>query len=103
LPQAGTGVADNQIWVTKLPVTGSVTLVPPAAMTVRYSAPGIRASSTDAKIVPVSDTAIDASFTLENPLLLSGGANPALLIAGSARCVRGLTGTGRAPLAGACL
>ena len=103
LPQAGTGVADNQIWVTKLPVTGSVTLLPPAAMTVRYSAPGIRASSTDAKVVPVSDTAIDATLTLEDPLLLSGGANPGLLMAGSARCVRRLTETGTAPQAGACL
>jgi hypothetical protein len=103
LPQAGTGVADTQIWVTKLPVTGSVTLLPPAAMTVRYSAPGIRASSTDAKVVPVSDTAIDATLALEDPLLLSGGANPGLLGAGSARCVRGLTATGTAPPAGACL
>lgn len=77
-------------------------MLPATGMTVRYAAPGVRASSTDKAVVPVADVAIDATLTLEDPLLLSGGPNPGLLGAGSAHCTRGLTATGTAPASGVC-
>ena len=93
LPQALGTTGESQLWVMKLPFTGLVDLVPDAAVTSRYVVPGVRASSNDSDISPV--VSLDGSFTIEDAVVVSSGANPGILVNASPYCVELLTTTGR--------
>lgn len=86
----------------KLPFTGTLPLLAEVPVTVRYSAPGVRASSTDPGVNPTSGPSIDAVLVTEDPILLSGGPSPGLLVAASPYCVKLLAPTGHVSAADAC-
>jgi hypothetical protein len=98
----GPNSGENQLWVMKLPFTGSLELLPEAGMTTRYLVPGVRWSSADAGVNPLAEPSIDAAFAIEQALTVSAGPNTGLLVAPSDYCVELLTGTGSVSALDAC-
>jgi hypothetical protein len=94
LPEADGGSGENQLWLMKLPFSGSLELLPDVAMTARYVSPGVRYSSVDPGVNPLTEAAIDAEFTYEDVLPISMGPNAAILGPPTNYCVKLLTGTG---------
>jgi hypothetical protein len=95
LPIAIGAATENQLWVSKLPVTGRIELPGAVPMVTRYVSAGVRGSSTDARVNPLPDAAIDAPTTTEELILLSGGASAGLFTTASPYCALLLTETGR--------
>jgi hypothetical protein len=94
LPEADGGSGENQLWVMKLPFSGSLEFLPEVAMTTRYVSPGVRFSSTDPGVNPIADASVDIAYAYEDPVVVSTGPNPGLLVTASPYCVKLLTETG---------
>ena len=103
LPQAdGGAVAENQIWVMKLPFTGTLDFLPEVAMTTRFVAPAVRDSTHDPAVNPTPDVTIDNPYTVEDAIPISSGPNAALLGVAPAYCVELLTESGHSTTTDTC-
>lgn len=102
LPEADGGSGENQLWVMKLPFTGSLDFLPEVAMTTRFVAPAVRDSTLDPAVNPTDAVTIDNPYAVEDAVILSAGPNAGLLVTASPYCVEKLTETGRTTTTDAC-
>ena len=102
LPEADGGSGENQLWVMKLPFTGSLEFLPGVEMTTRFVAPAVRDSTADPAVNPVDDVTIDNPYAVEDAVVVSAAPNPGLLVAASPYCVELLTETGHVTTLDSC-